>query len=80
MNNKNFKTPFEWQRFLLGRWQREMPSRPGRYPVADRAGNHSGYVTIVLNKGKAESVQFWDGWWWSEAEPYLPRPVDPWNG
>lgn len=84
MNNKNnypipLYIPVEWKRFLSGKWQKEMPTKPGTYPIADRLGNHAGYNTVVLNKGIPQSVQQWEGWWWSAPQPYLPRPFKPWN-
>lgn len=61
----------EWRRFLSGQWQKEIPKRPGSYPIADRSGNFAGYNVIYLYKGIVDSTKAWDGWWWSEAQPEL---------
>lgn len=69
------KVPNEWYRFIMyGEWQKEMPTRPGTYPIADRMGNPAGTNTVVLYKGKPQAVTAWEGWWWSVSQPYLPRP------
>ena len=71
---KEFRVPREWSDFINGKWQQEMPTRPGQYPIADRMGNDAGMNIIVLSKGVPQSIKYWDGWWWSVSQPRLPRP------
>ncbi len=73
------KITMQWQKFLNGKWQKEMPIKPGNYPIADRLGNDAGYNLIILNKGKPESIKNWQGWWWSEPQPPLLRPFEKWD-
>lgn len=75
-----------WQEFINGKWTREVPSKPGRYPVADHAGLDAGSVVILEFGGKPLYVkdgvhktdpnEVWVGWWWSEPQPPLP-PAPP---
>lgn len=76
---KDFKLPFEWRRFLTGEWTKVMPTRPGTYPIADRLGNHAGYMPVYIYKGVAQSAKEWGGWWWTEPQPSLPRPHEMWS-
>lgn len=75
-----------WAAFVVGGWTREVPSKPGRYPVADHAGLDAGTVVILEFGGKPlyikdtnKSVnveEIWTGWWWTEPLPPLP-PAPP---
>jgi hypothetical protein len=67
----------EWQRFMSGYWQKEIPRRPGLYPVAflDGAQDLSGRL-VYMHKDEPKSDVGWDGWWWSEPYPGLPPIPD----
>lgn len=70
-----------WENFAAGYWQKEVPTRVGKYPTADRDGNQASDIMVVqLANGEIKSthkIQFkceWGGWWWSEPYPELPHP------
>ena len=72
-----------------GHWQKEVPSRSGKYWTACRNGDSAGIQNVHydaagglvfagdamtwLSKG---AVVTWGGWWWSEPveEPPVPGP------
>jgi hypothetical protein len=67
-------------RTVGGRWQKNMPTKEGRYWVATRDGLLAGPVSVINVGGTWRSAQGyasnteWKGWWWSEPiwEPYPP--------
>jgi hypothetical protein len=70
------------RRFECGEWQREMPQREGTYPTATRDGLHATPIAVVeMRSGEFRSVDElhykaqWQGYWWSEPLPVLPRPA-----
>jgi len=75
----------ECERFASGKWQMELPTEAGTYPVAERQGHLAGLRYLVSLKGKifdpgnvkqVEEGSEWKGWWWSEAHPELPNAPD----
>lgn len=76
----------ECQTFARGRWQREMPERPGTYPVADADGvrGTDQFRTVLIHpefgapwdtQNDERSVGTnWEGWWWSKPLPDMPSP------
>lgn len=72
------ETRKEWERFLTGKWQLEMPQQEGRFPVQPR--NDAGFpiyagdwgVEVIYKDprtGNFKSVHDWGGFWWSEPFP-----------
>ena len=82
----DFMTAIGWDEFIAGEWTREVPTKPGRYPVADHAGLDAGSVVVLMFGGKllyikdtnksTDSEEIWTGWWWSSPQPQLP-PAPP---
>jgi hypothetical protein len=74
--SRDFVTePDEWQRFRLGEWTKEPPTRPGCYPVAWNTGNAS--VVAFFPERSTDPRDVWMervDWWWSTAMPDLPDP------
>lgn len=75
----------ECERFASGKWQMEVPTEAGTYPVAERQGHVAGLRYLVSLKGKVFDAgnvnqrhggSEWKGWWWSEAHPELPNAPD----
>lgn len=60
--------------FISGHWQKEMPTKPGTYPVANRQGFRTGHSIEVLNP--ADPPTNLALWWWSEPYPELPKPLE----
>jgi len=73
------ETPYTraWQRFLNGKWVRQIPQREGLVPIADSKGDFAGFVTVKINsKTQAATVRgclSWQKWYWSEAIPGMPE-------
>lgn len=73
-----------WLDFTQGYWQKEVPTRPGKYPVAARNGERAHDRILVLSGGKIidacchteELISNWGGWWWSKPIPELPVPAE----
>lgn len=61
----------EWDTFLNGHWQKEMPKKVGEYPLATLDGELGGRG-LVYFAGGFRSVHTWRGWWWSEPIPDMP--------
>lgn len=66
----------EWNRFIAGKWQKEMPQKSGKYPVKSfRKENETmaGYSFEVVFEDRVthecRSVHSWGGLWWSEPLP-----------
>jgi len=76
-----------WAFFLNGHWRREMPTRPGKYPIANNQGTQVGYITLIMAPGgKLRAAEphlnnGWDGWFWTRAQPpSMPlRPPSTWE-
>lgn len=69
-----------WERFLGGRWQREMPSQPGEYFRAT-PDNHliTAPVSVyLLANGRPTTMCWWFGWWWSEPIGVMPNVPPEW--
>jgi len=66
--------------FVEGQWQREKPTIPGNFFVANRAGTPVGIIKLRRNKKTKELETIdclsWGGWWWSEPVPPLPKPPE----
>ncbi len=60
-------------KFASGHWQREQPLEKGWYPTKTRVGLQ-GPDNYVQSDGKAAEV--WEGWWWSEPRPKMPKSPD----
>ena len=67
-----------------GHWQKETPTKSGRYWTADRRNNIAG-IQVVVWDGEGRlvfaghsvrdpEIDGWKGWWWSEPveEPSPP--------
>lgn len=69
----------EWSRFLNGCWQMERPSKPGKYPIVSPLHPEwSGSTRILFimpstNEISDVSGYEWEGYWWSEPFPELPK-------
>ena len=70
----------ECGRFANGVWQREVPTRVGRYPTATSEGliaidrylvSHGDKLLDASNHRLKEGSE-WAGWWWSEPYPEMP--------
>ena len=78
--DENDKWKEEWIRFLNGKWQKEVPKKPGRYPQALAWGEYQGDMGLIYEHPKKGLVVIkeWGGWWWSEPFPKMPKPPE-WN-
>jgi len=76
-----------WGYFLNGHWSKEMPTRTGKYPIADKQGNQVGYITLIMAPGdklKAAEPHLQQGWdggdWTRQMPPSMPvRPPAYWE-
>lgn len=66
----------EFQAFLSGHWQKELPKTAGIYKTATREGWAGPDIRVHTNRdtGDTWSTEEWEGWWWSVPTPPLPRP------
>ncbi len=72
-----------WTYFLQGEWTREVPRRPGKYPIANVKGavigeaylyrkEVGGPMHIASRKTALHDLSGgWDGWWWSRPMPSI---------
>ncbi len=74
MENTNKPVSAEWQEFLNGHWQREIPQKDGLYPTADFTGTETGLIVVYQNQKTMvfSTPRPWQGWFWSVAYPGLP--------
>jgi len=69
-----------WQKYLDGHWQKEMPTKPGRYQTATQDGLRAHEIVVMIVDGelttnvKMANEIDWAGWWWSEPTPPMPKP------
>ncbi len=65
----------EWEAFLNGHWQKEIPQKEGLYPTAARNGDRAHDKVVYYFYDRYEPAPGpWSGWWWSEPFPELPNP------
>lgn len=64
----------DWADFASGRWQKEMPTEPGRYPTCTKQGEPASDITVYIDPKKGPTpTASWLGWWWSLPYPELPE-------
>lgn len=74
--------------FISGHWQKEMPTKVGTYPTANKQGERAEDRRIIITKGgkvydptsltniHVNGGTDWTSWWWSEPYPELPKPPE----
>lgn len=76
-----------WALFLGGTWTRTRPERAGTYPVATREGavlDMSQAKRLargpkgLVEAGVPHGEPGWQGWWWSQPIPLIPKPCEEW--
>ena len=72
----------EWEQFLTGHWQRELPKVEGRYLLATKQGEPTSETVVVYRDPRTCDIRgqkSWGGWYWSEPTPDLPAaPPGDW--
>jgi len=90
--NNDMELVQKWITFVDGHWQKEMPTKPGTYPTANREKERTGNRHVVIpKKGEDFQEKAYDasavtnafrtegtdwGGWWW-SEPYPELPEPP---
>lgn len=64
----------QWDKFFLGCWTKERPTKPGKYPTRTYDG-HPGQTVLVyaLPNGGVAQMPSWGGFYWTEPRPDMPE-------
>lgn len=69
---------------MNGHWQRDVPTKDGRYWTATRQGDLVGVQVVAYSRGElvyagagchGGSGGWWSGWWWSQPVEEPPKPT-----